>query len=677
MAYASTAEPQLSYLNASPEMTLSEALTCWITITGVDPGETRYSLGNWNVMDMHRELKEALELDSTEVTGKLIFDYLATKYLAERTFTAEMLLEKPEQVAAYLAQCQRLLAFLRDESMQEIKTTFQEKLRAACRQYAGETAPDLLDKPHLLAILRRDALRTMQSLRVDQFLEGAPEPAGYRPVYGKFVYRWQNVNSMLQHMTRMPSGVTLNMICHPTDPYRTYFAFAIRNGGKLFVFTDKEKTPHPMAEDLYRRPERVLANRAARNWFPYELMGLAYAEDGKPFLTPTDSEALVPYQQDLQPVRALAALEPATFVWLVMMLDLIVEKFWHAGYTAPALSYTAEMIQHQRVLADAAQTAGLPVTTQHPVLRVTPLTVADLHSNVVDEAQVGRFGHGAHAWLEERYGHRVLPETLNLLGREDQPLALAYAAEGAQIVPHGEAKFGEPARRTTSLDTVTPSLFGTQAEIEANRRFIARSNYARQINALAQEEFHARKKEVLAWVRTRITNNLDALYLMMKAPEHNLPARKLGAFDRGAYTGRQETDSGVTRLFMRKASIAGDDAHRLDSHLDCAALGNLAFLGSKGWTQRIPPCFHTNAAASWSVEFFPEETEDLALLCGCTVAELPDVLQHWTLYRKYVGNSILDRIDPLEWQCHNPWAALHFKLTFFFSKRAMRAIEKA
>jgi len=30
----------------------------------------------------------------------------------------------------------------------------------------------------------------------------------------------------------------------------------------------------------------------------------------------------------------------------------------------------------------------------------------------------------------------------------------------------------------------------------------------------------------------------------------------------------------------------------------------------------------------------------------------------------------------LEWQCHNPWADLQFKLTFFFSKRAMRAIEK-
>lgn len=657
-------------------MTLAEALTCWIAITGVDPGATRYRMGDWDVMGMHRELKEALELDDTEVTGKLIFEYLVSRYLKERTFSAETLLAQPLQVADYLALCQKLLAFLRDDTMQAVKKTFQEKLSAACQQYAGDAVPDLLEKPHLLAILRRDAMRTMHSLRVDQFLTGTPEPAGYRPVYGKYVYRWQNINSMLQHMTRMPSGVTLNMICHPTDPYRTYFAFAIRNGGQLFVFTDKEATPHPMAEDLYHRPDRVLANRAARNWFPYELMGLSFDDEGKPFLAQTESEALVPYQQDLQPIRALVELEPATFVWLVMMLDLIVEKFWHAGFTAPALSYTAEMIEHQHVLVDAAHDAGLPVTTQQARLQVRPLTVADVHSSAVTEARVGRFGHGANAWLEERYGHRVQMETLNLLLREDTPLELEFKPEGAAIAPFRQPKFGEPKRSTTSLTALTPCVFGTQEELEANRYFIARSNYAKQINLLAQEEFEARKKDVLSWVRDHITNNLEALYSMMKAPEHYVPARKLGTFDQGAYTHRQETDAGVTRLFMRKASIAGEDAGRLSSMLDCSAIGNLGFLGSKGWNSRIPPCYQTNAPASWSVEFFPEETEDLALLCGCTVAELPDVLQHWTLYKKYVGNSILDRIDPLEWQCHNPWADLQFKLTFFFSKRAMRAIEK-
>ena len=66
-----------------PAMTLPEALDCWIAITGVDPGATRYRMGDWDVRDMHRELKEALELDDSEVTGKLIFEYLVSKYLNE------------------------------------------------------------------------------------------------------------------------------------------------------------------------------------------------------------------------------------------------------------------------------------------------------------------------------------------------------------------------------------------------------------------------------------------------------------------------------------------------------------------------------------------------------------------------------------------------------------------
>ena len=78
----------------------------------------------------------------------------------------------------------------------------------------------------------------------------------------------------------MPSGVSLNLIREP-DGFSSYFAFAIRNGSRLFVFSDVQQNAHPLQGQMTRRPDRVLANRAVRNWFPYDLLDLALTEDGK------------------------------------------------------------------------------------------------------------------------------------------------------------------------------------------------------------------------------------------------------------------------------------------------------------------------------------------------------------------------------------------------------------
>lgn len=662
-----------TFKDASARLTLSEALTLWIDITGVDPGQARYRMGDWDVMDMHRDLKEALELDDTEITGKLIFEYLVSRYLRERAFSVETLIASPDAVAQYLAKSRQLLDFLRDERMNTIRADFQAKMRQACAQYGatGDALEALLDNPHQLAILRRDALRTMDSLRVDQFLDGEPEPEGHLPAYGKFLYRWNNINSMLRHMTRMPSGVTLNMICHPVDTYRTYFAFAIRNGGRIFVFTDKEKSPHPMAEDLERRPDKVLANRAARHWFPYSLMGLSFDEDGQAFIAPSESESLVSYQADVQAIEALSNLDAPNFLWIAMMLDLIVAKFWKAGYRTPALSYTGEMIRVQSALIESAVRANLPVKAYSGLS--LPTLSCEAVREVKDEKSIGRRGDGAHAWMIERYGHRIDAQSLNLLSPSDRPLALSLkSGAGEQIVPYKAPCFGKENQQLL-LSALDPCDYGTQEEIEANRLFVARSNYACQINQFAQEEFDLRHQEVIAWVRARIENNFGALSVMMKSSEHFVPALPLANFDDSACTLRQKTERGVERLFMKKELLTP----RLEYLYEIYGTGNLIFLGSKGWTKKVPPCYHTNAPAAWLVTFIPETAEDLAFLCGCSVSELPDVLQYWTLYRKYVGNPILQRIDPMEWQCRDPWADLPFRLSFLFSLRAMKAIERS
>jgi len=84
----------------------------------------------------------------------------------------------------------------------------------------------------------------------------------------------------------------------------------------------------------------------------------------------------------------------------------------------------------------------------------------------------------------------------------------------------------------------------------------------------------------------------------------------------------------------------------------------------------------TGAAATFGVIFFPANRHELALLARCEVADLPDVLQHWSLRQPYTGNSILDRIDPLVWALSDPWTKLDMRVVMPLSKRAMANILK-
>lgn len=110
-------------------------------------------------------------------------------------------------------------------------------------------------------------------------------------MYSKAVYQFWNVNSLLTAACRMPSGVSLNLIRDP-DYFHSYFAFAIRNGGNLILLSDLPKDHHPLSRYMSRRPDRAFDERAARNWFPYELLNIKYDEEqGRLYIDNAESEA--------------------------------------------------------------------------------------------------------------------------------------------------------------------------------------------------------------------------------------------------------------------------------------------------------------------------------------------------------------------------------------------------
>lgn len=670
---------------------LLDALNLWLEISEVDPNKSsfRISMGasgysDYDVVKMHRIIKEALDLDPSNTTGVLMLDAMSTLYLKDRTFSIQQLLDDPEKAAQYVRKCAEFQALVRAPEFAEQNKRFVTQMRTALKMYAMDSDATLamLDDLHELGYLRRDAFRSIQRLRVDQFLAGTPEPEGVRPVYNGWVHQFWNINTLVEAACRQPSGVTLSLIRDPDD-LQSYFVFAIRNGGNLWLLSDVPEFAHPLQRYMSRKPERSYSARTARNWFPYDLLNLTYDEEAQAFFADeARRRSLIPQQQTVDRIKAISELAPQEVLWIVMMFDLIVEQFWHKEAPAKALSYTAAMIREETPLIDAAKDAQLPVTT-YQTLSLAPLTKADMTAEKVAPA-VNKDGGQPNAWLEARYADQVDDDVFNLLDsgqntmylppvpakdrhnqHKNHELAVVQASHVA-VLTKDDAKlaFWHKEGRYP-LHALNATMFGTRDELEKNRIFLARHNQAKAIQRLADEEFQQRKDEIVAWYTARVKKNIDHLLELAAADrvrrkfEPTEPGAQLKTIDGYRY------DDG-TFNFVRTYGVK-DSAH-----------GAVTVSLHNGYIHRRDnfSCYLTDAVSSYKVFFQPQTAKELAELAGCQVEDLPDVLQHWSSDRDHHGNHILDRIDPMAWALHDPWCKVDFRVGLFLSKRGLAQIQK-
>lgn len=663
----------------------AKALALWAEITGVDPEKVQHRRSGWheiNIAGSYAELQEALTIDPSEVTALLLLDHHLRELLRGQTATVMELAADPAAFMAKLEKPRELLALLAQPEIAEARAAFVAGVREAVARYGASDVPgmeELLADSEGMAILRRDALRSIERLRVDQFLDGGPEPEGRTPVYTKTVHQWWNLNSLLSAATRMPAGVSLNLIRDP-DAYQSFFAFTIRNGGNLFTLTDIEPVSHPLQGAMSRRPDRTLDKRSRRNWFPYSLLGVAYDEEsGELYLKATEVRALVAYQNDLLPLKPIAELEPQEIVWIAMMFDLIVDRFWRKGWKAPALSYTAEMVKVESALIGRAADAGLPVTQYQPLI-APALTIAAVAE--ATDKEIGKRYHSPNAWMEARYKARVPEEALNLITLPGAKLHLTGPSGSVVVQTPAEAKKESElhfwdrrdlAKTRIAIHSLASTAFGSREQIEADRKFIARCNYADSIEGLANEEFAARKEEVLDWYVTRVKARLDVLLSWAGHAALWVEDGVRETFDgmgAGALQVRIPQDTKLMRHSLIERYELGSDSYGY-------RFGGGTLLGGFKNGGRDYECARTGAVASWLVIYGPTNPEEIAVLAGCDIEELPDVLHHYLLREPYTGNCILDRIDPMVWRAKNPWLGLDLRVRVPLSKRAISAIDKA
>jgi hypothetical protein len=652
----------------------AEAIDLWQEIIGVTPETNVFTMGNYHHRTEFEHLREALELDPTEITANLLLGNYARAHFRDTHITQAELLADTPKVLALLEKPRRLLAILERPEIVERRDQFIANIAQALEMYDAADRDDikaLLANHDDMAFLRRDALRSMANLSVHQFLDGDPEPTNVRPVYYRFVHQWFNINSMLDFSASQAPGVSLNLIRDPND-YQSYFCFSIRNGGRLFVLSDVPQNAHPMQPMLSRRPDREMDRRISRNWFPYDLMGLAYnEEDGRLYFDRSEQKALVVGQTAALPLRPISKLGAPETVWIAMMFGLIVDKFWRRGHTEKVLSYTAEMVRVQDKMIAAAEKSGLPVKG-YAKIDTVPLTVEAVMNP--DEAASEAFGKRtdmSSRWLEERYGHLVTEESLNLIASPERKHQLALASgEVTDSRKHKEVhRFHGDDRKVSvvNLEKMPSTTFGTQEKLEADRLFVARYNYAVQINALANNEYERRKDEVRAWYRSKVDANIETLkswvgdYVLWVEDHHESSWNNHSRYDGKRYYHKGTNAKTSIRSFAYPWEI--DDSSERRHNLGFGSY----YVG--GWGKSGSLCAINETKASYAFVFCPANARELAVVAGCAVEELLDVLQRFDLNGGRQGNHLLDRIDPAEWVIHDPWKDFDLRVGIFLSKR--------
>lgn len=683
---------------------LWEAIELWGELTGVKAPTQENALfsgsfGNYDIFKTYEGLKEALALDPTEITATLLFKTYIKDWLSRASTSMLELIDDPTAHIEQLTKAKRLLAIVDRPEIVEARDAFVEQLRQGLAAYDAAEREDvkaLLAKPDAIAILRRDALRSVERLRVDQFLDGAPEDKSVKPIYVNHIHQWWNINSLLSTMTATPSGVSLNLIRDP-NAYDTFFAFALRNGASLFVLSDVAKHAHPLAAAMYRKPGRDMEERIGKNWFPYELLNVAFDDKEGAYFEASDSKAIVPRQEEAVRIVKIGEVGAAETIWITMMLDLIVRKFWGAGYKPAELSYTGEMIRAETTLIDDAQFARLPVVPQ--TLALPQLTLADVKMSpdvVTDKEAYGRQKDRRNQWLEDRYADRVPEATLNLLEAPGKRMALTDTGEIVHYTKEMAEKHKDDLffrRKTQGLVAMEPmaaTAFGPRKQLEADRKFLARANYADQIAAMADAEFKARQEEIETWYKAKVRANAARLAAFWGLGETWID---VSDSENGNYDGRtgSEHTRGEASFDMRPGGTPGRQNYRtflrhfdltipykkMDLHESMQRYCKVS-LGGYEHVRKDTCAVLDGVKASRLMMIYPATPEDIAFLTNTPVDQLPDVLQHWNLRDGgYYGNPILDRVDPMLWKVRNPWKKLDLRIRVPLSLRAIARLEKS
>jgi hypothetical protein len=619
---------------------LEKAIAEWESLTGTELLGSKQTMLTWVATDV---INEAFQLDESGVTALLILNAETEAYANKVAYSVKDMVDDAGAVLRKVQAFSNIRKTLKDPAFAGILDNFRSSLAQALEHYECMTpaVKELLGNRIELSYIRRDALRALDYMREDVFAKGEPEAAPMK--FNPGVYLYWNIASLLRILgNTKDSGVSLVLIQDTEEINASCFGFAIKHGNNLFLLSDKPKFDNPEQATLQssRGGSRELAHRMEKLRFPYGFMGAWIDEKGRGQMNIPGATMPIRAQQEAVKLAEMKDLPADTLIWLAMMFDLILARYWKNldRIKAKELSYTGNMIETPMALSEGCQALAL---RDYKPLQFEKFTTENVTSGHV-QFRVKKTGQ--NQWMEERYKSQVSEELLNPLPSSTPAIPehlLPPLPHPNEIIARRDA---EQARQLLVPKKLRNEIWGTQAEIKHSHMWTARKNFATTIERLSIEEFNREKEAVTKWYVERLTANRDFWLRGLAEGKLILPAPALTK-------GFTIVQVPAPRIERNELAFYPYGSERCWTSL----FGGIPFHNGYCREQDNFYCYLSpeNIGREMAV-IRPECPEALALLAGCKVDELPIYLQHWYPEKAYVGNSILDDVDPLE-DIDNPW----------------------
>jgi hypothetical protein len=500
-----------------------------------------------------------------------------------------------------------------------------------------------------------------------------------------WVYAFTNIDHAVQAVLRQPvDGLTLCLILdHPLE--YSFFALGLKVGERVFIFHERTGIGHRDQLERRRNPGRDLERRLQNNFFPYESAFkfrevAAASGSGTQFrvsLGKQTSSALVLHDDAAHRLLRVAELDPYEVLWLVLLAYRLREDYWVSGVQLPQLSYVGSMVS-------LALPSGQPATTAIALHGNRGLDLATPSLDDVMGLQPGDYSKVG--WDHRPSGHNIpllatYADALNpgLLWGEEKLLLGAGGKDTREAAENGRfgfairgthlGKFGD----TTGFDVQLAEghLLANREKIVALQLHEGRKRVAKALQAALNRDFNQNYNAVAHWLQDRANSRVFVDRVRGIAATGRFDDLKVIPQTFGSIGDPKCARQNVVQM------IPPDKVGMLVFGTSCAiALYHPMFEAKDGPRQCCVQRGKVTKSTLTFVQIKPTTAAGLAELLGVAVDELPRGLRNFMRARPYIGNTILDHLDPLD-LVENPWNSLGLQVSFYVSNRALEGWRRA
>lgn len=629
-------------------LSLEEKLQLWVKITGVNPSEEQKSytiyfddrLSDYDIQQMDEKIREALSYDETGLFAEAYLCHYFKKYIKQRGFHLNEYIANPS-IKEYLDDVCLLNQELQQSDAE--KQIFEEAQRAMDFYGLKSDALSVFDIAEIRTCANNCINKNLQTL---QFSSGPAQKDGFK--MSKEIRMYKDLNALILSAAKgKVAGVSMAYIRNGKEITYSYFAFVIKNGGNLYLLTDKPVFVHPMQSSYKRCPGRDMSKRIEGNLFPYDTIANIDVSDlwdsGRYGTKEKGSNLSTMLRDDngeerlFETIGTINQLKQTEAFWFIMMLSLIKEKFYDKEAPQLTLSFTGNQIQHPAI--EKTENA-LVVQNALPSLSMEPITFSDIEGLAYDSWYEEHNKSDWNQYLVERYKDRISEDVLNVLDNKGIPLL--------SDKEHSSQTGLQPFDITNEC--------GTAEELNYRQRWIGRYNYAKSIQEYLQKDYEKNYAQIYGDIKHRIETRLeDIVVLFLQNKLVDRKATSHHTFD-CIYDG-EEIPIGTMETFDKWWS---------EHHLSKYRFGCKSCYGNKADYR----CAITGAAPGVALYVKPSTIYALCQVCGCEVTDLPELIQHWSKSRHYCGNQLLSNIDPVAYLLEkDPFNDMDFSFSIILSKK--------